>query len=89
MELMVQLAKDHSSLPPSRLKSRTKSERRNGVEGGLVGCIRDPERRRKSQGMAENVNSRRVLQLVDLADFVHHTVNFCSGRLTSLPAMIT
>jgi len=40
-----------------------------------VGCIRDPERRRKSQGMAEDVNPRTVVQLAGLADSVYHDLN--------------
>lgn len=63
MELMVQLAKDHSTLPPAGYRSRKKSEWRRRVEGGPVGYIRDRERGRKSQGMAEDVNPRIVVQL--------------------------
>ena len=65
MELMVQLTKDHSTLPPSEYQSRKGSEWRNGVEGGSVGCIRDSEIRRKSQSMAEDVNPRTAVQLAD------------------------
>lgn len=33
-----------------------------------MGCIRDSERRRKSQGKAEGVNARAVVRLAGLAD---------------------
>lgn len=76
MELVVQLAKDDSSLSPPKQRSRTKSERRCGVEEGLMGCIRGPERRGKSQGMAEDMNPKTVVQLVGLAGFVYFDLLF-------------
>lgn len=41
-----------------------------------MGCIRGPERRGKSQGMAEDMNPKTVVQLVGLAGFVYFDLLF-------------